>query len=467
MKLSRLLKNVEIRSSTGLDGDIDVNNICDDSRKVASESLFVAIKGLKFDAHTVIDSLVAKGITVVVGEKYIKSKKDFCYIRVPDSRKALSVIASNFYGNPKDKLKIVGVTGTDGKTTTCNMIYSIIRKSGKNVGLISTVSAKIGNKSYDTGLHVTNPEPLDLHKFLKLMVDKVCEYCVLEVSSHGLDQGRVHGIKFECCVVTNVTNEHLDYHKSYKKYLLAKAKLISQSKVAFVNKDCKSFKYFKKLFKDDNYFSLEGGIEDAEVLKHLNSYFPGDYNLSNASAAQKVCLELGFSTQEVYEGLLSLKSVEGRFEKILLKGKPIIVDFAHTPNALQNVLALLRKRFQKVTVVFGCAGERYKEKRSVMGSVAAKFCNHIVLTSEDPRTENPLSIINEIASGIKGNAKVYKIPDRRDAIKFAIKELYQDSDVIVITGKGHEKSMCVGLTEYPWSDRKVVLELIAEIENRV
>ncbi|EKD58110.1 MAG: UDP-N-acetylmuramoyl-L-alanyl-D-glutamate-2, 6-diaminopimelate ligase [uncultured bacterium] len=389
--------------------------------------------------------------------------------------------ASYYFGQPSKKLKFIGVTGTDGKSTTATLIYWIIREANKKVGLITTLGAKIGDKNYDTGFHVTTPEPIALQKFLSKMVKAGCKYAVLEVTSHGLDQSRVAGINFDVGVLTNITHEHLDYHKTWQNYRNAKALLFKEVKTAVLNRDDSSFDFIVgKISKNAtiisyaidrsnvDYFATHIDfakdvssitLEVKEKLIYLKTSLPGLYNVSNTLAAVAACRNLGIEWKDIKKALSSFKPLEGRLEKVNnKKGFGVYIDFAHTPNALEKVLCLVRKSSKgRVIAIFGCAGERDIQKRPMMGHISSEFADVSVFTAEDPRSEDVNKIIMEIEQGVRNRkTKIYKIPDRGRAIWYAINKIAQRGDTVVICGKGHEKSMAYKNVEYPWSDRKAV-----------
>lgn len=424
--------------------------ITDDSRKVKNRYIFVAIKGLTSDGHKFIVQSRKNGAKVVVGER---GSVD---IKVQNARRALSLLASAFYGYPSKKMKIIGVTGTDGKTTTATLIYWILKSSGIKTGLVSTVSAKIGNKDYDTGFHTTNPEPLALQKFLSKMVKAKCEYAVLEVTSHGLDQERVYDINFDIGVLTNITHEHLDYHKTFRNYALAKQKLFENSNTVILNKK------YEHLIKSKNERilynpeSLKGDLKDVVSQK-----FKEPYNILNATAAILTAKEIGVNDRGIIKAIKTFPGVEGRMEEIKnSKGIKIVIDFAHTPNALESVLNVLKKQVpkgNKLIAVFGCAGERDVQKRPMMAGISTRLADISVFTAEDPRNEKTSDIISQMMEGIKNKkAKVYEIEDRQEAISLVINKLAKKGDIVVICGKGHEKSMNINGVEYPWSDKEAV-----------
>lgn len=510
MQLSKLLEALTHYKLYGT-ARISIKRISDDSRKVRRGDLFVAIKGMKVDAHRFIPEAIEKGASVVVGERNpeLKWLEKITYVKVKNTRKSLALLALAFYGNPSKKLKVIGVTGTDGKTTTASLIYWLLRSAGKKVGLISTVGAKIGSKKYDTGLHVTNPEPILLHKLLKKMTKAKCEYAVIEVTSHGLDQDRVAGIEFEVGVLTNITHEHLDYHRNFSEYKKAKAKLFSNLKLAAVlNRDDDSFDYLNSLIKtkkNGKVKIISYGVKNkkSDVLgvnprsKHNLEFFDvrvgdlefgvktrllGTYNVMNILASIAVGLFFKLTPEQIQKALLTFRPPPGRLEKVSnKKGVDIFIDFAHTPNALSSVLSLFAKRSGRLICVFGCAGERDVGKRPIMGSISVKLADFSIFTAEDPRGERVEDIIGQMKKGAleaggknldpdKYRKSIYDsykkgkkepgyflaIPERGEAISFAIQKLAKSGDVVLICGKGHERSMAYEKVEFPWSDHQAV-----------
>lgn len=440
----------------------NIKGIADDSRKVKKGFVFVAIKGLTVDGHDYIESAVKNGAVVVIGEKDLKPQ-GVKYIKVKDSRLELGRLASKWYGDPSQKLKIIGVTGTDGKTTTSNLIYWLLKTAGKKVGLISTINAKIGNIEFDTGFHVTNPEPLLLHKLLAEMVKKNCEYAVLEVTSHGLDQERVAGVHFDVGVLTNITHEHLDYHKTFANYVAAKAKLFVGVKYAILNAKNTSSSLVLPYLKKTKVLLYDFNLLNEKLKDAVEERFPQSYNQENATAAIATVRILGLAQNDMLKALKSFPQLIGRMQDLKNnKDIKIIVDFAHTPNALKEVLSSSRHLGgRRLICVYGCAGERDREKRRIMPEISLKLADISVLTAEDPRSENIddiLTVMGEAAekSGGHENKNFYKVPERGEAINFAINKLAKKGDVVVICGKGHEKSMAYNGVEYPWSDQEAV-----------
>lgn len=370
-----------------------------------------------------------------------------------------AIIAVIINGYPARKLKVIGVTGTDGKTTTSTLIYHILTVAGLKASLITSVSAKIGDKEYDTGFHVTTPNSFALQKFIKKAKKIGSEYLVLETTSHGLDQNRVFGCNYLIGVITNVTHEHLDYHKTYENYVKTKAKLFKKVKFSIINIDDKSYDYLKK---HANGQIITYGLNRANYnLKNFKfqTKLPGTYNKYNCLAAIAATKSLEIPDPIIKKALISFKPVIGRMEEIKNNlGFKTIVDFAHTPYALENALKAGKSMLKgngKLISVFGSAGLRDVTKRPLMGQAAAKHADIIILTAEDPRTEDVNDIIEQIAKGIKG-VQLYKIPDRQGAMSFAVKKIAKPGDVIMFTGKGHERSMCYGKTETPWNEHEAV-----------
>ncbi len=469
--LKDLLTNLPAYKLTG-ETNLNITSVTDDSRNVKNGSLFIAIQGIKNDGHDYIKQAVSSGAAAVVGQRSLKNV-GVTYIKVEDSRVALSHIASNWYGNPSTKLKLIGVTGTDGKTTTANIIYSILKDAKRKVGLISTVSAKIGDKDYDTGFHVTNPQALALQKFLALMVKKKCEYAVLEVTSHGLDQKRVSGMSFDVSVLTNITHEHLDYHKTYEDYLRTKAKLFQMSKLSILNKDDTSFAKVNKLVNGrKETYSLNN--LDSDIKAAIYVRFQENFNRSNAAAAATVAKILKIPSKVIVHSIKLFKGVKGRQEEIKNnKSIKIIIDYAHTPNAVENILKSIKLgNGSRLISIVSAEGERDPNKRLHIPKVAVKYSHITILNPIDTRSEDPKKIADEMIKGAKSaggkklstsfpknNAKtgLYRaILDRGEAINFVINKLSKKSDVVVICGKGHETGMDFGSKELPWSDQKAV-----------
>lgn len=370
----------------------------------------------------------------------------------------VAIFGAILYRFPSHELKVIGVTGTDGKTTTVNLIYHILKTAGKKVSMISSVNAQIGDKAYDIGFHVTTPDPLMIQKFLRQAVNQDVEYFVLETTSHALDQNRVFGVRYQIGILTNVTHEHLDYHCSYENYVLTKLKLLIKSRIAIANTDDDSFVFVNKLI-DRKKLITYGIKKPADV--NINTFpfktnLPGEYNQYNCLASIAVCKNLCITDDQIRKALLSFKPVIGRMETVYDKSFKVIIDFAHTPNGLKEALKAVRFKVKgRLIHVFGSAGLRDVTKRPMMGKISDEMADISILTAEDPRTESLSNIIDQINSGFKKH-KPLRILDRQKAIDFAIKTANED-DIIILTGKAHEKSMCFGKKEYPWSEHKAVI----------
>ncbi len=378
---------------------------------------------------------------------------DFCHL-------PKAILANILYGFPIGKLVVIGVTGTDGKTTTVNMIYQILKTAGKKVSMVSSVNAFVAGKVYDTGFHVSSPNPFTVQKFAKEALNNDDQYLVLEVTSHGLDQYRFWGINFEAGVITNITHDHLDYHKTYENYFQTKLKLIKNSKSAIVNEDV------KKVSRKVVTFGLDKGDFNQKDIK-LKLKLPGDYNIENALAALAVAFALNIDRKIAQKALENFEGIRGRMEEVKNnRGIRIIIDFASTPNALEKSLIALRTRGTpgRLIAVFGSAAERDILKRPMMGKISAQLANITIITDEDPRYEDSNKIISEIAegaykAGAKDGINLFKEPNRQKAIDMAI-GLAKDGDIVGIFGKGHEKSINYKGVETPWSDFKAVAKAL-------
>lgn len=366
-------------------------------------------------------------------------------------------------------LTLIGITGTDGKTTTSTLLYHLLTTAGIKTGLISTVGGYVGTKVLDTGLHVTSPGPKDLYKLITKMKKAGCTHIVLEATSHGLYQYRFWGIRPSIAGVTNVTHEHLDYHQNWEEYAKAKFLLLSKAKSAYINMDDNSRSFFLKqnwskktqLHK----YSLESPLPKS-VKKAITTRFPQDYNQSNAMLAVSIATELGVSTDILAKGISSFEGVPGRMEIVAQKPIQVIVDFAHTPNSLERLLTNVRPTVpsgNKLIVVFGCAGLRDTQKRPLMGEIAARLADVAIFTAEDPRTENIWSIFRQMKGGVTQNHNtIVTIPDREEAIRFAIQKTARTGDTVLICGKGHERSMCDETGEHEWHDPTVAQRILEE-----
>ncbi len=478
--------------------DVEITKVTADSRQVVPGALFVAVRGETFDGHAYLQEAVGKGAAALVGEG-VAPEYSVPYFQVRDSRIGLANLSAAWHGFPARKLIMIGVTGTDGKTTTSNLIFEILRHAGHSIGMITSVQAQLDATILDTGLHVTTPGAIEVQGLLAEMADTGITHCVLETTSHGLAQHRVAACEFDIGVLTNITHEHIDYHGSFEAYRDAKTMLFEAlidvalkengpERIAILNRDDASFEHVSRatgvrqvsygLSTDAQVRATEVQASTAGLTFNLNfkdhqqgifSPMIGEYNVMNCLAAAATAIEgLGISFEDTRKGILSMKGVPGRMEKIDL-GQPFLalVDFAHTPNSLSQVLNVARKLTRgKVIVVFGSAGLRDREKRKMMGQISQELADLTILTAEDPRTESLDDILSEMAEGaqsaggIEGDDYVL-VPDRGEALRAAVRHA-SAGDVLLACGKGHEQSMCFGDTEYPWDDRVALRAALSE-----
>ena len=479
--------------------DVPISGISIDSRVVDPGHLFVAMVGGTLDGHNYIQRAIDNGAFAVVGEKDITGLS-VPYIRLENTRRALTWIAGAFHEWPGRKLTVIGVTGTDGKTTTTNLLYKILLAANLKAGMISTVNAVIGDEELDTGFHVTTPDAHDVQRYLSMMVDAGLTHVILETTSHGWSQYRVDACEFDIGVVTNITHEHMNEHGNYENYRAAKARLFSSlettldkpqgnPRLGVINRDdIRSFEFLNDFIKVNK---LNYGLSaDADVRAVNISYSPsgiyftahsrdlqvdvtsklvGTFNISNCLAAMSVAVYgLGIAPEVAAQGIASLEGIPGRMERIEMgQDFTAIVDFAHTPNALKSALEAARTMTQgRVIAVFGSAGLRDKEKRRMMAETSAELADLTVLTAEDPRTESLEGILEEMAVGARSGGGTegetfWRVADRGEAIRFALK-LARPGDIVMSCGKGHEQSMCFGQTEYLWDDRSAMRAALSE-----
>lgn len=476
-----------------------ITGVSSDSRRVRKGFAFVAIKGESSDGFNYIPSAVANGARVILSDRPVPDDLSIPYIRLQgDMRFALAYLAASFQRFPARKLRMIGVTGTDGKTTTSMLIYHLLTKSGIPAGMISTVNALIGDQALDTGFHVTTPEAPEIQKYLAQMVAAGMTHCVLETTSHGLAQGRVIACDYDLAVITNITHEHLDYHGSYENYLQTKGRLfemlmetprkrIGNLRLAVLNKDDRSYDTLKRLsppefltysrINEAHFWAdeISSTTSDLSFTLHTETLqvpvqipIAGIYNVSNVLAALAAVTSLGVQLEQAVKDLESFEGIPGRMQRIDLgQDFTAIVDFAHTPNGLENALVTARAMTDgRVIAVYGSAGLRDREKRRMMPAVSIRLADISILTAEDPRTEPLDGILEEMAQsaieagGVEGE-NFYRVPDRGDALRKAI-SLAQPSDLVIACGKGHEQSMCFITTEYDWDDRTAMRAALAE-----
>jgi UDP-N-acetylmuramoyl-L-alanyl-D-glutamate--2,6-diaminopimelate ligase len=479
--------------------DIPITGVAMDSRKLEPGNLFVAVPGATIDGHRFIPNAIKNGAAAVVGSEDL-SVDGVPYVRVSDSREALAYLSAAFYGFPASRMTVIGVTGTDGKTTTSNIIYQILLKANLWAGMISTVCAVIGQDVLDTGFHVTTPEAPDIQRYLSRMQAAGLTHVVLEATSHGLAQHRVTACEFDIAVITNVTHEHLDYHGTYDHYLAAKGLLFEHlgntqqkpsgnPRIGVLNRDDPSYEYLKRVSPGKTYsysresrdadYSVKNVVNDAAGLHFtvcgpdfeipVDSSLVGKFNISNALAAFAATVSgLGIPPQIAAAGIAEFRGVPGRMERIDFGQEfTAIVDFAHTPNALVNALETAQEMTSgRVIAVFGSAGLRDRDKRKMMAEVAIQAADYTILTAEDPRTESLADILDEMSTAARAKGGVLLtnydcVADRGDAIRRAV-NMAQPGDVVIACGKGHEQSMCFGTTEYAWDDRIAMRSALAQ-----
>ncbi len=470
MKLSTLLKDVKTLNAYE---DVEVERVTDNNKDNLQDALFVCIDGGHVDGHTLAKSAVNSGAVAVLTSYDLGLPNQ---VIVENTRCAYAKISANFYRNPAKKLKLIGVTGTNGKTTTAFFIKNILEVLGKKCGIIGTVKNDTGNGESNATL--TTPEPMKLHKLFSQMVNNGCEYCVMEVSSQGLHQNRVYGLNFEVAVLTNITPEHLDYHETMQNYIDAKLMLFNMSKFACINYDDSNiksiiekincpYKTISAITNDADYTAKnivynQNGVRyefvGMDCIDRIELKIPGKFTVYNSLCAVSALLQLGFSLNEIALACKNIDFVKGRAEIVQIpRDFMVMIDYAHTPDGLKNILECVREiTMGRVITVFGCGGDRDKSKRAEMGKIAGDLSNITVVTSDNPRNENPLLIINDILCGMeKVKSRIAVIENRRQAIEFALSKA-KKGDTVLLAGKGHEIYQIIGNEKKPFDERKIV-----------
>ena len=479
MRINELLKNIECDIVNN--NNIDIKHITFDSRNIEADTLFVAQVGVHVDGHNYIASAIEKGAVAVVCEQMPETiAPNVVYIKTADSNKALGYIASNFYNNPSTKLKLIGITGTNGKTTTVTLLHQMFRQIGYHTGLISTIVNKIDEKEIPS-THTT-PDAINLNRLLWQMVDNGCEYCFMEVSSHAIVQNRIGGLEFFGGIFSNITHDHLDFHKTFAEYISAKKRFFDNlpssafaltniddrnGQVMLQNTKAKKYTYSIQEIADFNGKILENtfqglflNINSKEVWTQLVGRFNA-YNLLAIYATARLC---EIDEMEALQQLSSLRAAEGRFEYVSGQGITAIVDYAHTPDALKNVLQTvndIRMDNQKLITVVGCGGDRDPLKRPIMATIACEMSDTLILTSDNPRTEDPEKILDEMEEGLTNKQKenTLRISNRQQAIKTACK-LAGTGDIIVVAGKGHEKYQEINGVKHHFDDKEELINIL-------
>lgn len=484
--LANIISAIDIVSVYGKDMyAVQVSGITADSRQVIADSIFVAVKGTTVDGHTFIPKAIESGATVIVGEADMQLGETLTYIRVQHAGLALAQLAHAFYGYPSHQLSLIGITGTNGKTTTATLCFHVLMGLGKQVGLISTVENRIGDTVIPS-THTT-PDPVQLNKLLAQMVDAGCTHVCMEVSSHAAHQHRIGGLRFAGGVFTNITHDHLDYHKTFDQYIAAKKMffdILPKSAFALINTDDRRGMVMVQNCAAQTYtYSVKGSADFTARIREnaitglvlnldgaeFHSLLLGEFNAWNVLCVYAIGRLLGFEKDQVLTVLSAQQPVEGRFDVIYTSDRKItgIVDYAHTPDAVEKLLSTVKSMLHKgqllITVV-GCGGDRDRAKRPVMASVAAKLSDRVVITSDNPRSEEPEAIIREMETGLTPELKsnCLSITDRREAIRTAVM-LAKSGDVICIVGKGHEKYQEIKGVKYPFDDKAVLGETFKTI----
>ena len=458
-----------------------------DSRKVGLDDVFIAIKGTQSDGHQFIKKAINQGALAVVCQQMPKEIiNGITYLQVQDSQQALAIMASHFYGNPSRELQLVGVTGTNGKTTIATLLYTLFTSAGYKVGLLSTIKVIIGTTEH-AATHTT-PDSLAINKYLRQMVDAGVAYCFMEVSSHGIDQKRTEGLHFAGGIFTNLSHDHLDYHTSFKQYRDVKKSFfdgLPKTAFALTNADDKNgpvmlqntkarkYTYALKTIADYKAQILENQLQG--LLLKINNQelwvkLIGNFNAYNLLAIYATAEQLGLEELEVLQLLSTLESVDGRFQYLVSEGKiTAIIDYAHTPDALKNVLETIntiRSGNEQLITVVGCGGDRDVEKRPKMGAIAAQLSTKVIFTSDNPRSENPDTIIQHIEAGVPPQhyKKTIAISDRKQAIKTAC-QMANEHDIILVAGKGHETYQEIQGVRSEFDDRKTISELLIALNK--
>ncbi len=480
MQLIELLKRIPVLEIHG-DDRREISQLVFDSRKVTDNSLYIAMRGTVVDGHSFIASSVEKGANAIVCEEFPENTdENVTYIKVKDSSKTLGQLASNFYGNPSEKLKLIGVTGTNGKTSVSTLLFDVFKNLGYDSALLSTVEIRIADQIIPA-THTT-PDVITINKILAQAVEEGCEFAFMEVSSHGIAQNRIEGLHFKIAGFTNLTHDHLDYHKTFDEYLKTKKRFfdgLDTESVAITNIDDKNgnvmlqnTKAVKKSYALKTMADYHGRLLEVDfngMLLNFNgkefwTTLTGKFNVYNLLLVFGIASEIGFEQEEILQAISQLKRVSGRFETFKSDGGIIfIVDYAHTPDALENILDSIndiRTKNERLITVFGCGGDRDHAKRPEMGNIATKKSTLAIITSDNPRTEDPAAIIKEIEAGVEPQnfSKYTSIPDRKEAIKMAIK-FAEPKDIVLVAGKGHETYQEINGVKHHFDDKETINEL--------
>jgi UDP-N-acetylmuramoyl-L-alanyl-D-glutamate--2,6-diaminopimelate ligase len=484
--LRNILTNIDYQLLQG-DIDISINNIAIDTRKIEKDDVYVAIKGVTVDGHKFIDKAIENGAKVIIGENFESLNADVVFIKIENSRQTFGLMCCNYFNHPSKKITLIGITGTNGKTSIASMLYNLFKLNGNKCGLLSTIQNIIVDDIYPA-THTTS-DAWNINLLLNKMVEKNCAYAFMECSSHAIDQDRIIGLDFDGVVFTNITHDHLDYHQTFDEYIKAKKKLFDNAPnhaFALVNTDDKRgnimlqncsarhLSYAMNSIADYHVKILENTFDGLFLSinnKEVYTKILGKFNAYNLVAVYAIATQLGIEEIEALKLLSLLPSTQGRFEVCYSTKEKIvgIIDYAHTPDALKNVLETvidINKGKQKIITVVGCGGDRDATKRPIMGMLAAAMSNKCILTSDNPRSEDPKSILEEMRKGIlaQHTSKALIIEDRKEAIRTAI-SLANAGDIIVLAGKGHEDYQEIKGVKYPFDDTKILLQSFKEMNK--
>lgn len=480
MILEVLLNRIPVLEISG-SKTLEISDIVFDSRKAVENSLYVAVKGTVSDGHSFINAAIEKGAKAIVCEVLPENlNPEITYIQVKDASKTLGQLASNFYGNPSEKLSLIGITGTNGKTSVTTLLFDIFKNLGFNSALISTVEYRIGDEIIPS-THTT-PDIVRLNQMLANAVEMGCEYAFMEVSSHGIHQNRTEGLNFKIAGFTNITHDHLDYHKTFSEYIKTKKRFFDElnpEAIAITNIDDKNgtvmlqnTKATQKTYALKTMADYHGRILEADFNGMLLNFggkefwttLTGKFNVYNMLLAYAVAIESGFHEEDVLKAMSQLKRVKGRFETLKSdSGIFFVIDYAHTPDALENILDSIndiRTKNERLITIFGCGGDRDQAKRPEMGKIATRKSTLAIITSDNPRTEDPAAIIKEIEAGVEPQnfSKYTSIPDRKEAMKMAIK-FAEPKDIILVAGKGHEDYQEINGVKHHFDDKETIVTL--------
>ncbi|MBD1420101.1 UDP-N-acetylmuramoyl-L-alanyl-D-glutamate--2,6-diaminopimelate ligase [Sphingobacterium chuzhouense] len=483
MKLRELLHAIPVQQLEGI-LEVEVSSVCFDSRKVSANSLFVAVRGVQTDGHLYLDKAIENGATVLVLDTLPEQlQAEVTYVVVADTSYVLGLLASNFYGDPSKGLKLVGITGTNGKTTIATLLFNLFKSLGYHVGLLSTVENKIGDRVIPA-THTT-PDPIALNMLLREMVDEGCDYCFMEVSSHAVVQQRIAGLRFAGGIFSNITHDHLDFHGTFDHYIKAKKKFfddLDRFAFALTNIDDRNGSVMlQNTFAHKKTYGLKNMADfKAKIIEsHLDGMLlqvdghevwvklVGGFNAYNLLAVYGAAILLEQETMKVLTAMSDIAGAEGRFDVVRsANGLVGIVDYAHTPDAVENVLSTireLRKSGQQIITVLGCGGDRDKTKRPEMAEVAVRLSDKVIITSDNPRTEDPMAIIRDMEAGVdsKDRKHVFTIAERKEAIRAAC-HLAQPGDIVLVAGKGHEKYQEVNGVRHHFDDKEILIETFNE-----